>query len=75
MDYNKKELKSRRQELRGNQTKAEQKLWEHLRNRQMEGIKFRRQFSIDNSVVDFYSPALKFAIEVDGDTHFKDRIY
>lgn len=72
MEYNRKELKTRRQELRRNQTKAELKLWEYIRNRQIEGIKFRRQFSIDNFVVDFYSPELKFAIEADGDTHFKD---
>jgi very-short-patch-repair endonuclease len=34
------------------------------------GFKFRRQFGIDEYIVDFYCPELKLAIEVDGDTHF-----
>jgi very-short-patch-repair endonuclease len=41
----------------------------HLRNRRFGGYKFRRQYSIDNYVVDFYCPELKLAIEVDGEIH------
>jgi very-short-patch-repair endonuclease len=41
-----------------------------LSSRQMLGYKFRRQYSVDNFVVDFYCPELKLAIEVDGDSHF-----
>jgi very-short-patch-repair endonuclease len=43
----------------------------------MLGYKFRRQYSVDQYVIDFYCPELKLAIEVDGDSHFSPlaRIY
>ncbi len=49
---------------------AEKILWAELRGKQLAGYKFRRQYSIDRFVVDFYCPQLKLAIEVDGDSHF-----
>jgi very-short-patch-repair endonuclease len=58
--------------LRKNQTDAERKLWSVLRNRQLNGIKFRRQFSIDKYILDFYSPEYKIAIEADGGQHYTD---
>jgi very-short-patch-repair endonuclease len=36
----------RARELRKNQTDAENLLWRHIRNRQLNGYKFRRQFPI-----------------------------
>ncbi len=50
--------------------KPEQKLWYYLRNKQIEGIKFRRQCSIGRYIVDFYSFEKNLVIEVDGDSHF-----
>ena len=47
-------------------------LWSRLKNKQLGGYKFRRQFGIGRYVVDFYCPALKLAIEIDGDSHFID---
>lgn len=44
-------------------------MWMHLRNRQILGYKFRRQYSVDHFVIDFYCPELKLAIELDGDVH------
>ena len=41
-----------------------------LKNRKLEGRKFRRQHSIDNFIVDFYCPGEKLAIELDGQVHF-----
>jgi very-short-patch-repair endonuclease len=35
----------------------------------MHGLKFKRQYSIDAFVVDFYAPKIKLAIEVDGENH------
>ena len=55
--------------LRKNQTKAERILWEYLRNRQMEGCKFRRQHSMDRYVLDFYCNELILGIEADGEYH------
>ena len=37
----------------------------------MHGCKFRRQYSVDQYVIDFYCPEFKIAIEIDGDSHFK----
>ena len=49
---------------------AEIILWQRLRNRQVEGYKFRRQYSIGRFVVDFYCSERRLAIEVDGESHF-----
>lgn len=62
-------FKERRRELRRNQTEAEKLLWARLRNKQIYGIKFFRQFSIGAYVIDFYSPIIKLAIELDGGQH------
>jgi len=59
--------------LRKNQTDAERKLWLMLRNRQLAGAKFRRQFSIDKYILDFYSPEYKLGIEADGGQHYEDK--
>ncbi len=58
--------------LRKNQTDAERKLWSLLRNRQLAKVKFRRQFSIDRYIIDFYSPEFKLGIEADGGQHYSD---
>src|SRR3989344_5512964 len=70
--YNDQKLKNRRRELRNNMPDPEQKLWYYLRNKNLKGYKFRRQFSIDEFIVDFFCPKLKLAIEIDGDSHFLD---
>lgn len=70
--YNKNLEKDKRRQLRKNITKAEKLIWEKLRDRQLENCKFRRQYSVEKFVIDFYSPELKLAIEIDGETHFQD---
>jgi len=57
--------------LRKNQTDAERKLWSILRNRQLTGAKFRRQFPIGKYILDFYSPEHKLGIEADGGQHYE----
>ncbi len=49
-------------------------LWARLRNCQVGGFKFRRQYSVGAFVIDFYCPELKLVIEVDGASHRKDGI-
>lgn len=66
---NKPEQKTRRRKLRQDQTPAEKLVWRYLRNRQMAHCKFRRQYSVDTYIMDFYSPSLKLAIEIDGSVH------
>jgi very-short-patch-repair endonuclease len=65
-------LKRRRQELRRNQTEAEKTLWACLRNKQMHGMRFFRQYSVGPYILDFYSPQLRLAIELDGGQHTED---
>jgi very-short-patch-repair endonuclease len=59
--------------LRKNQTDTEGKLWSILRNRQLKGIKFRRQHPVDKYILDFYSPAYKLGIEADGGQHYDEK--
>ena len=68
--YNKIDQRGLRRNLRSNLTDAERILWAKLKGKSVFGFKFRRQFGIDEYIVDFYCPELKLAIEVDGDTHF-----
>jgi very-short-patch-repair endonuclease len=56
--------------LRKNQTKAESYLWELLRNRQLDGFKFRRQHPIVTHIIfDFFCVDARLAIELDGADH------
>ena len=66
-------LKTFRKELRKNPTPAEAKLWTLLKGKQLEGKKFRRQFSVANYILDFYCPSEYLAIELDGQGHFEAR--
>ena len=50
-------------------TSNERRIWNWLRDRTFDGFKFRRQVPVGPYVVDFYCPALKLAIEVDGQHH------
>lgn len=65
-------LKERARELRSKMTEAEVILWQHLRMRQVKGMKFLRQRPILNYIVDFYAPEARLVIEVDGGHHFED---
>lgn len=68
--HNRKELEERRKNLRKKLTAAEAALWRLLKGRQLEGRKFRRQHSVGKYVLDFYCPAERLAIELDGEHHF-----
>jgi len=50
-------------------TEAESILWEQLRGKRFQGIKFRRQHAIDEYIVDFVSLEYRLAVEVDGEAH------
>lgn len=70
---NLKELKDKRKALRNNLTPAEAALWTMLKGKQFEGRKFRRQHSVGYYILDFYCPAEKLAIELDGEPHFQEK--
>ncbi|MFC1770740.1 endonuclease domain-containing protein [Candidatus Margulisiibacteriota bacterium] len=68
--------------LRKNQTNAEIIIWEKLRNRQVDGYKFIRQYPIiideeksSNYIADFYCSKKKLIIEIDSPIHNKQREY
>src|SRR5690242_8070069 len=56
-------------EMRRESAPAEQKLWSCLRNRQLNGFKFRRQYAVDRYVADFCCLECKLIIELDGESH------
>ncbi|MBU1017754.1 endonuclease domain-containing protein [Patescibacteria group bacterium] len=70
--FNSPEFRERRRKLRSESPKAEIILWGELKNKQVEGLKFIRQYGVGPYVIDFFCPALKLAIEVDGDSHFQE---
>ena len=73
-----KNLKSRTlraRELRRFATDAERVLWSHLRNRQLEGCKFRRQVPIDRFIADFACLERRLVIELDGGQHVEQARY
>ena len=66
---NRPELKTFRRKLRNNLTPAEARLWTMLKGSKLQGRKFRRQHSFAGYILDFYCPAEKFGIELDGESH------
>lgn len=55
--------------LRKETTEAEQKLWELIRGKKLNGLKFRRQHPLHNYIADFYCHDKKLVIEIDGAVH------
>jgi very-short-patch-repair endonuclease len=56
-------------QLRQNLTPAEQTLWQALKNRQLNGLRFRCQHPLGSFIVDFYCPQCRLIVEVDGSIH------
>ena len=56
-------------EMRRKPTRAEDMLWQRVRNRQVAGAKFRRQQAIGSFIVDFVCIEHRLVIEVDGSIH------
>ena len=59
--------------LRKNMTKQERILWQFLRKKSINGLKFRRQYPVGNYIVDFICNAKKLIIEIDGGQHNEDK--
>ena len=58
--------------MRREPTEAEDRLWQELRGRRLEGIKFRRQVPMPPYVVDFLCADAMLIVEVDGSQHGDD---
>lgn len=68
-------MKQRARKLRQQQTDSENILWQKLRNRQLNGFKFRRQFILEPYIVDFICLDAKLIIEIDGSQHLEQQDY
>src|SRR5437773_1042136 len=57
--------------LRQRETETEDILWEYLRERKLNGAKFRRQHPIKDTwyIVDFYCHEARLVVEIDGEIH------
>ena len=66
---NRTEHKHLRRELRNEGTSAEAVLWFCLKERKIEGMRWRRQFGVGPYILDFYCPKLHLCIELDGEPH------
>src|SRR5262245_39819570 len=60
---------SRAHYLRNRATDEERILWSQLRNRKLAGFKFRRQHQLGPLTLDFFCPAAKLSVEIDGRHH------
>ena len=67
-------LRERSQELRKGMTAAETFLWSKIRMKQVKGHWFYRQKPVGEYIADFYCPAAKLVVEVDGGQHFTDEM-
>lgn len=63
------EIQQAAKRLRADMTDAERLLWDGLRGGGIRGMRFRRQHAIGRVILDFYCPAHRLAVEVDGGVH------
>ena len=68
-------LLDRARAMRHEPAPAEQKLWRCLRDRQLNGFKFRRQVGFGRYIADFYCPRCSLIVELDGDSHSEREAY
>ena len=67
-------LKALAREARREQTPAEKRLWEVVRDHRCGGLHFRRQEVVGPFRLDFYCCQFRLAIEVDGNVHEEEAI-
>lgn len=68
-------LNQRARKLRRDQTDAERRRWRALRNRRIEGCKFRRQYPIGGYIADIACPERRLILELDGGQHSEQMDY
>ena len=68
-------LRQRARKLRNSATDAERHLWQHLRLKQLDSFKFRRQVPIAGYIADFLCHELKLIVELDGGQHIEQSAY
>ena len=71
MEPYRKTLKETARSLSTSMTDAEQVLWHRIRRKQIQDVQFYRQKPLLSFIVDFYCPAAKLVVELDGSQHFE----
>jgi very-short-patch-repair endonuclease len=66
--------KNLRRKLRNSLTPPEVVLWSYISNKQLMGLRFRRQYGVGRYVVDFYCPKKRLVIEIDGSYHARPEV-
>jgi very-short-patch-repair endonuclease len=69
------EIEAAAQRHRRNMTAAERTLWTALKDRQLNGLKFRSQHPLGRFIADFYCAQVRLVVEVDGPVHNKQAEY
>ena len=69
------QIEAEARRLRHNMTPAEKALWDALRGKKLDGLKFRAQHPVGPCILDFWCPALKLVVELDGGIHRKQQAY
>ena len=59
--------------MRREPTEAEDRLWQELRGRRLDNIKFKRQVPVGRYVADFLCAEAKLIVEIDGSQHAEPR--
>ena len=72
LPYNK-GLKPLSRKIRSRMTDAETALWSKLRRKQLHNLQFYRQKPLGRFIVDFYCPAARLVIEIDGGQHYTEK--
>ena len=70
--HNQPEQKELRRKLRAESTPEEDALWKLLRAKRLDGTRWCRQYSVGAYILDFYCPAAKLCVEVDGIHHLQE---
>jgi very-short-patch-repair endonuclease len=65
-------IKKRAKAFRRALTPPEAMLWSRLKTRGTDKPIFRRQFPYETMVFDFYCPAARLAVEIDGSSHWSE---
>ena len=66
---------TRARTMRQDAMDSEKRLWKHLKGKQLEGYKFRRQVTMGPYIVDFLCHEARLIIEVDGEQHYHQAAY
>lgn len=68
-----KDITIKARDLRKNMTPQERKIWQFLRKKSINNLKFRRQYPIENYIVDFICNEKMLIIEIDGGQHNEEK--